>query len=99
MSNEITMRWEEWLDTFTPLPNELCDGASYDGFMFETYGEEVKHVMSVLNIDPARIWTLVDGGESDNPEITSGFHYANRIGYFITDKPCPNDQFITVNDN
>jgi len=31
------------------------------------------------------VWTWVDG--DDGSWIISGFHYVNRIGYFITEKP------------
>ena len=57
--------------------------ASFDwgmgcGTLFETCGDELSFVRSQA---PDTIWTLisVDGCET----IASGYHFANRLGYFI----------------
>lgn len=75
----------EWIEQFQPLPNHIDDNASYQiedtGCLFETYGRELRHVKSC---DPKSIWTLLEiDGE---PWIVSGFHYVNRLGYFVTKK-------------
>jgi hypothetical protein len=60
------------------MDNHLNPSAPHDGKMFETYGQELEFVKSQ---EPDRIWTLVDvdGHES----IVHGFHFVNRIGYFV----------------
>lgn len=62
-----------------------------DGFLFETFGEELAFVMKQ---DPRTIWTLVDG--DDGPCIISGIHYVNRIGYFVSSIPAPRAATICV---
>lgn len=77
---------EAFLAIFQPIKNHLNPNAAFDfgegGTMFETYGEELAHVQSQ---PAARIWTLVEG--DDGLELTSGFHFVNRLGYIITQHP------------
>ncbi len=78
----LELNYDEWFDKFKPLINTLDDNANYDGCMFETYGAEAEHV----SVAPAnKIWTLVDcDGELF---ISEGWHFVNRMGYFITEIP------------
>ena len=57
--------------------------------MFETYGHDHTYVLSVNAKDPSRIWTWVDceGGMV----VVSGYHYVNRMGYFISEKALPDN--------
>lgn len=87
----ITLTYEEWLSRFKPQTNPLNPTGPYNGLMYETYGQELDEVYKA---DIDRIWTLVDNdGATD---ITSGFHHVNRLGYFITEVPCPDNQFIDI---
>lgn len=73
-------------DTYHPIPNYLDKNASWDGCMFETYGEEFLYVLEILKTEPRRIWTILEAeGEFF---ISSGFHHVNRFGYLITAIPC-----------
>jgi len=38
------MEFDEWCDTYKPITNHLDSNASFDGAMFETYGDEVEFV-------------------------------------------------------
>lgn len=38
------------------------------------------------------IWTLVDGPYG--PLLTSGYHFVNRLGYFSSAKPVPDDVIV-----
>jgi hypothetical protein len=53
MDNFIEMDFDEWVDTYKPIPNNIDTNASFDGLMFETYGDEVEFVKKV---DPNYIW-------------------------------------------
>jgi len=53
MSNFVEMDFDEWFDTYKPIPNNIDTNASFDGHMFETYGDEVEFVKKA---DPAYIW-------------------------------------------
>jgi hypothetical protein len=81
--SEITLEMEQALDAWTekylPIQNHLVTETSWDGTMFETYGEEYAYVAAQ---PPQNIWTWVDGDTGSF--ILSGLHIVNRIGYFIT---------------
>ena len=87
MNDLIELTQEEWFDKFKPIPNHIDDNASFsdgdNGYMFETYGEELDFVKSHQS---NRIWTYCDndfGGTS----IFQGMRIVNRIGYFVTIVP------------
>lgn len=92
MSNFIEMGFDEWCDTYKPIPNNIDTNASFDGAMFETYGAEVEFVKKA---DPAHIWTYGDGDDGGS-YIWNGWSFVNRIGYFITEVPCPPDTTIQI---
>lgn len=93
MSNKlIELTFEEWWDTYKPIPNYLDGSASFDGIMFETYGEEVAFVKAQ---DPNKIWMFGDGDDG-GLYIWSGWGFVNRIGYFVTEIPCPDDVIIQI---
>jgi hypothetical protein len=71
--------YDAWVDTFKPIKNSLV---KYDQLHFETYGEEVEFVAKQ---DPKTIWTEVDG--DGGTYIIAGFHYVNRIHYYVTENP------------
>ena len=94
MNNErfIEMTEEEWFNTYKPIKNNLVENSSFDDHMFETYGEEVEFVKAQ---DENRIWMLGDGDDG-GMYIWNGWGFVNRIGYFVTEVPCPPDTTIQV---
>jgi hypothetical protein len=94
MNNErfIEMTEEEWFDTYKPIKNHIEVTSSFDGHMFETYGPEVEFVKSQ---DTDKIWMFGDGDDG-GMYIWSGWGFVNRIGYFVTEVPCPPDTTIQV---
>jgi len=60
--------------------------------MFETYGKEVEFVKKA---HPSHIWTYGDGDDGGS-YIWAGWSFVNRIGYFITEIPCPPDTDIQI---
>ncbi len=86
------MTEEEWFDTYKPIKNHLETNSSFDGHMFETYGDEVEFVKSQ---DPAKIWMFGDGDDG-GLYIWSGWGFVNRLGYFITEVPCPENTTIQI---
>jgi hypothetical protein len=73
----------EWENKYEPITNHLDSDASFEGMMFETYGDELEFVKAQTN---NRIWTFQDGDYGDLI-ITNGYHLFNRIGYFVTRVP------------
>ena len=92
MDTFIEMDFDEWCATYKPISNNIVEDSSFDGAMFETYGAEVAFVKKA---DPAYIWMYGDGDDGGT-YIWNGWHIVNRIGYFITEVPCPPDTTIQV---
>lgn len=75
---------EQWEETYMPKPNHLVPNSSWQdengvGIMYETYGDELSFIRTQ---DERFVWTYVDG--DDGTYVISGYHIANRIGYFVT---------------
>ena len=87
MKDFIELTEDEWFEQFKPIPNHIDDNASFsdgdNGYMFETYGEELEFVKSQ---EPNRIWTYCDGDDRGT-YIFEGMRIVNRIGYFVTTVP------------
>ena len=77
------MTYDDWIETFTPVQNDIVEHAGFDGTMFETYGDEIERVREAR--DKNLVWTLCD--EDGEMYIVSGFWHINRLGYFITESP------------
>lgn len=92
MNDFIEMTFEEADEKFHFMVNNYDEYASFDGLMFETYGDEVDYVKS---ISPDRIWTYGDGDDGGG-YIWNGWHIVNRLGYFISEVPFPDNTTIQV---
>ena len=99
MTNEtfIEMSFDEWVKEYKPIYNHIDKNASFqdesdNGLMFETYGDEVEFVKSQ---SPDKIWMYGDGDDGGS-YIWNGWHIVNRIGYFVTEVPCPPDTTIQI---
>jgi hypothetical protein len=79
--------YQSWFDTFKPIKNNITNGSDYH---FETYGEEVEFVCKA---DNKYVWTEVDG--DSGTYIIAGYHYVNRIHYYITESPW-DDEYTEV---
>lgn len=96
-NNFIELTFDEWLDTYKPITNHLDSNASFQnedgsGIMFETYGDEVDFVKSM---NPNKIW-MYGSGDDGGTYIWSGWGFVNRLGYFITEVPFPENTIIQV---
>ena len=74
--------YQSWVDTFQPIKNKISKYATDDLITFETYGEEHEYIKLQ---DDHNVWTEVDG--DSGTYILSGYHYVNRIQYYITANP------------
>lgn len=96
MDKFIEMDFDEWLTTYKPIINHIDPHASFQsddgGIMFETYGDEVEFVKSQ---SPDKIWMYGDGDDGGS-YIWSGWGFVNRLGYFITEVPCPPNTTIQI---
>ena len=89
----MTIDYDLFANVYKPVTNHLVEDAPYDECMFETYGEELDYILSLINNKESEkyIWTILD-----NYTIIPGYHLVNRIGYLITEKPWLTDN-IEVN--
>lgn len=73
-SDKPPINWEDFVDRFKPTPHR----EEYDGFLFETYGEDLQ---KIEDADPQKVWTILecDGVTS----IASGRHRVNRMGFIL----------------
>ncbi len=69
---------------FKPAQNHLTKESSFDGRMFETFGQDAKYVQLIEQAAPGRVWTILDGEEM---VIVSGMRWSNRLGYLVTEYP------------
>ena len=90
--NFIELTEDEWIATYKPIKNHLDTNASFNGEMFETYGEEVEFVKQQ---NPNTIWMYGDGDDGGG-YVWSGWGFVNRIGYFITEVPFPDNTTIQI---
>ena len=89
---EITV--DQWESEYQPVDNTGDEFASWNGQMFETFGDEHEMVLSVATREPRRVWTLVD--TADGQFIVNGYHQVNRIGYFVTENAWDSGAVINV---
>jgi hypothetical protein len=107
MTNFITMKYDDWVKKYRPLPNEVVgESAPFEGIMFETYGAEYDLLYKMAERfafnegspkNGYHVWTLVSGDNGD-PIILSGWHVVNRLGYFITTIPWSEGEDIGVTE-
>lgn len=82
----IELSEETFNSMFSLVFNHLDANASFDGYAFETFGDELTFVKKQpIN----RIWTIVEG--VDHLWIQSGYHYVNRLCYLVSEEPVPDN--------
>ena len=92
MNDFIEMTEDEWFETYKPIKNHIDLNASFNGHMFETYDEEVAFVKEQPN---ENVWMYGDGDDGGG-YLWNGWGFVNRIGYFVTEVPCPPNVTIQV---
>ena len=81
-----TLTYEEWVDKFKPKFNHLVRDASFEGMMFETYGNELDFILECVRKGfKLFVWTYIDG--DNGTYIVEGYRLVNRIGYFLCHVP------------
>lgn len=112
MSNVITPKtpeFDEWLEEFNPVINPKGDECIFiNDKDCITFGTNSSELQDALKTKPDCVWTIV---EADNPDydpededdiddtlwvICDGYSWVNRLGYIITDKPCPKDESFEI---
>lgn len=92
MKNYLVMSKNNFFSKYTPVcinadtPREEALKYPSDYCMFDTMGKEFEYVLTQPR---NRIWTVING-EGSSIYIVAGLHYANRLGYFITEQEWSN---------
>jgi hypothetical protein len=98
----INLTEKEFYKKFECQKNHFDSNASFDGCMFETYGDELSYVFEMSKLN--RVVTIIEGDEDGertfisnegieivepipNMYYASGFHLVNRLGFLVLDKP------------
>lgn len=94
MDNIIS--WSEWEITYKPITNPHSRDYGWKFQMFETFEPDIDEVKAV---NPNRVWTLVDNNPNSHYlDVIPGVHWANRMGYFITEVPWTDENMVVSND-
>jgi hypothetical protein len=81
----VSLTWKEFEEQFKPIKNHFSKDP--DETMFETYGDEVEFVID--NTPARKVWTYADGDYCSY--VSNGYHYVNRIGYYVCEVPYDED--------
>jgi len=87
----IALTEDTWEFNYHPITNPNNPLGPLNGTLFETYGEDLAFVKQAPE---DTVWTWVSGNDFD--VIVSGYHYVNRMGYFITEVPFSGDETIEI---
>jgi CYTH domain-containing protein len=98
----LNLSEEEFYNKFKPQKNHIDKNAGFDGCMFETYGVELDYVFKKSNeglvvtiiegVNEEREESFIDSIGVEIKETistlyyASGFHYVNRLGFFVLEK-------------
>ena len=77
--------FDVWYDKFSPILVDSDDPNEGSPRLYETYGDDVKHVLDVYNRDKNLVWTILDC--DGKLYLSPGFHIVNRLNYIICTKP------------
>ena len=93
--------WEDFVEKYNPVKNDIVEGASFDGFMFETYGKELERLKELADTSKINdkngyhVWTIIDGDGTDCI-LLNGWHAVNRLGYIYTENPWKEGEEIEI---
>jgi len=89
----VSLTPTEWHEQFKPIPNSLSrynvDGTDIN---FETFGEDLEFVKE--HVDQNLVWTFSDGDMCSF--ISNGYHYVNRLNYYVCSVPYDEDTIYEV---
>lgn len=88
IKGQKNMTWDQWEEAFSPKQNTVSNREEYNGWLFETYGEDLEYIKE-LNADEFKklhVWTVFDEETDGVFCISEGLHWVNAMGYFVTEK-------------
>lgn len=93
-SKFVSLTPTEWQEQFKPIPNPiaLAKFPDYIDINFETFGADLEFVRE--HVDQNLVWTFSDGDMCSF--ISNGYHYVNRINYYVCSVPYDEDTIYEV---
>lgn len=91
----IELTWDQFEEQYKPIQNHITKRDEFNGWLFETYGEDNVYINRFAKEHAENVWTILDIGYL---VIGSGWHFVDRFGYIITEIPFESNQDITVFD-
>jgi hypothetical protein len=76
------MKLQAFIQENNLFPNPIEQNASINGCLFETFGKQLEFVKNIFKASPDNVYTVCE--KNGNVFVQSGYHWVNRIGYFIT---------------
>lgn len=91
--------YDKWFDEYKPVLNHFHkdENLQWNGCLYETYGEEDDYITKLVETEPNRVWTMVSD-DYGNLCVTNGWHYVNRFGYLVTEKPWKDGDDFNIYD-
>lgn len=70
----LTISEDEFYEKYKPIKNHLDNNASWDGCLYETFGEELHYCFELAKKEN-RVWTIVECDEVEADEVTGDVEY------------------------
>lgn len=82
--NLIFLDFEEWIQEYKPISKNITPCSEFC-YKLETYGFEYECFKFMYAFFPQHTWTFV--GNEYGWFFSEGWHFCDRICYYITEKP------------
>lgn len=92
--------YDKWFDEYKPVLNHFHndENESWNGCYYETYGQDDEYITKMSETEPNRVWTIMSDDYGDLV-VVNGWHYVNRFGYLITEKPWVDGDNFNIYDS
>ena len=93
-SKFISLTPTEWQEQFKPIynPSSVANYELSRDIYFDTHGEDLEFVKQ--HVDKNLVWTFSDGDMCSF--ISNGYHYINRLNYYVCSVPYDEDTIYEV---
>lgn len=83
MITPVVLHEDAFYKYFKPYRHPDACHNIWGGLGLETFGKDLD---TVRKLDGSYLWTVLEGGSSNDQWITPGYHLVNRICYLVTKK-------------
>lgn len=70
----VTISEDEFYGKYRPIKNHLDNNASWDGKLYETFGEELQYCFELAKKEN-RVWTIVECEDINEEDVTGDVEY------------------------